>query len=94
TGLEDELSFESIQLFPNPAKDKLYFQFRSSLLNEPNSDLTLYNLSGQSVRKASYPTAAIGENRFELSLDGLSSGLYMLEFRNGKRRITRQVSVQ
>lgn len=93
-GLEDELSFQDISVYPNPATDKLNFTFRSTVSNASTSELTLYSLTGQSVRTAQYPTIPIGENKFALSVAGLSSGIYMLAFRNGERRITRQVVIQ
>lgn len=93
-GLEDELSFRDISVYPNPVQDKLFFSFRSTLVNDPKSELTLYSLTGQSVRTAEYPTLPIGENRFALSVAGLSSGVYMLAFRNGERIITRQVVIE
>ncbi|MEL7531141.1 MAG: T9SS type A sorting domain-containing protein [Bacteroidota bacterium] len=93
-GLEDELGFRDIAVYPNPVQDQLYFSFRSTLLNAQTSELTLYSLTGQSVRTAEYPTLPIGENRFQLSVAGLSSGLYMLAFRNGERRITRQIVIE
>lgn len=94
TNLEDELSFREVTLFPNPAQGSVQLRFTSTLPNATLSELTVFNLLGQPLRKQSFATMVSGQNEFTLSLEGISQGLYLLEFQNGDRKISRRLRVE
>jgi subtilisin family serine protease len=80
-----EPTVEEIRLFPNPASDQVVLE-----LEEPVTerfDVRIWATSGQLVRQFEF---APGQNRYTLSLDGISAGLYWVElFENGMVRRAR-----
>ena len=77
-GFDFELSEEEligIQYFPNPAKD--YIEITSQEILNGNCHLIIYNILGEEV--LNYKDSSFG-NKKEVSLNGLSSGSYILEF--------------
>ena len=77
-GFDFELSEEEligIQYFPNPAKD--YIEITSQEILNGNCHLIIYNILGEEV--LNYKDSSFG-NKKEVSLNGLASGSYILEF--------------
>jgi predicted MPP superfamily phosphohydrolase len=70
----DEVVNSDIKIYPNPASQKLYVECSS--LNGKEADISLYNITGQLVRKVSLK----GDYNHlqEIDLDRLSEGLYIL----------------
>jgi hypothetical protein len=65
------LANNSLQLFPNPAKNTLHFQ----LPNNQAADLLLFNTSGQIIRQE------LNFQEQSLNIQDLPKGLYLLQFR-------------
>jgi len=69
------LSGKGLNVYPNPAKDKIFVESEMQTLN---AEIIVYNYDGKVCRK--FETA--GNSHSELSLDGLSSGLYIMEIKS------------
>jgi len=67
--ISDTTTIEGVKIYPNPVQDKLIFQ-RSTLTP---LNISIYTLDGKIVR------SRILENTNEVSLEGLSQGMYILE---------------
>ena len=74
----DETAFESINLFPNPSTDVVYVRSADEKIEE----LYLYDLNGRLLIQKSP-----GQNEFDLDLQDLSAGLYLLKLQgvNGSK---------
>lgn len=82
TGLLSSISkldvVDSWSVFPNPVQntDKLTVQIESS--HNFIAEVELYNLMGQLVKSFGSQNVEIGDNNFEVAVDGLSAGVYTL----------------
>ena len=77
----------SIQLYPNPAKDKitisgLNFQFSNEKLNA-----TLMSSDGKELKSLNYTTTV---DSIELCLNDISSGIYLLRISDGNKDVFRK----
>ncbi|CAH8281450.1 putative secreted protein (Por secretion system target) [Mariniflexile fucanivorans] len=81
--IEQELGFS---MYPNPVKDELHVSLNKADLND-KAVITLYNLTGQVVKKANFKNST--ETVLELS--DLSSGLYILRYSDQNKTITKKV---
>lgn len=70
---EYQTSAKKIKVFPNPAKDII------NIVNADNSDIYIYNITGQQV----YSQIPSG-NEEVVDLSGLSDGLYLIKILNKK----------
>ena len=78
-------------LFPNPAKDNA-----SVLINlkaNTTVDLKIMNLIGGVVKTTSY-SAVNGENELSLNLEGLSSGIYLVNIKVGGASSTKKLIIE
>jgi len=87
--LSTELS--SVQLFPNPVRDKLQLQFH--LAKAQNIELEVYNLLGQKVKNIPVPSNRNGIHIMELDTSDLSSGQYLLALKGASFMIGKKFVV-
>ncbi|MBK9328236.1 MAG: T9SS type A sorting domain-containing protein [Sphingobacteriales bacterium] len=74
--IETERSFDILDVYPNPANDRITVNFS---LSEPKSiQLELFNISGQALYQDSYNN--IKEKQTSIDLSALSAGTYILKF--------------
>ncbi|WP_423738114.1 GEVED domain-containing protein [Chitinophaga caseinilytica] len=64
-----------MQVYPNPASGQFYVQYQSK--TAAAGQLRIASLSGQTVRSKSVRTES-GNNRFEMSTDGVPGGVYLV----------------
>jgi hypothetical protein len=81
----------NVSVFPNPAINKAVV----SLDLKSNSDvlITVFNTVGQAVKAVSNH-AHVGENRIDVDLQGISSGIYMLSVKAEGRTSTKKLIIQ
>lgn len=80
-----------INLFPNPAGNKLSVQYFAGLNEEVT--FTLYNAMGQKVLSQREPGINDGENMAHFDLNYLSNGLYIMEMIQQGERRTQKFSI-
>ncbi len=77
---------KDIEIFPNPAKDKITLYSQSSRILK----LEIYDLTGTCV----YQNLNVGSNRVELKTDKLSKGMYILKVRDERKKISQKMVIQ
>jgi hypothetical protein len=68
--IENPLHFD-IQVYPNPTSSNVIIELNQS---NPNIEIELLNLTGQSIFQKSFSN----QRKFELDLEGVTAGLYFL----------------
>ncbi|WP_157976860.1 T9SS type A sorting domain-containing protein [Taibaiella helva] len=76
----------SLLLFPNPASDKISFDYTTSRASAA-LDIVIRSITGNVVLRRKERTGAAGDHRFsvDLAAAGLSKGLYLLEVNDGQQ---------
>lgn len=85
TGLREIVNSKSLNLqaSPNPAFNKTNLKF--TVNDESNAKIILHNLLGEKVLENTIETK-IGDNNYELNLNGLNNGVYLytIQYKNYK----------
>jgi hypothetical protein len=90
TGLNERNFDATFQIFPNPAKDA--FKVKLSNTNNENGVIEIYNSVGQVTKTISLGnSSSIEEN---VSLQGLSSGIYIVKTSIGSRVSSRKLIIE
>ncbi len=79
SGIAETATDESFKVYPNPASELIYVNFKSS---GSNYSVKLMNMNGQVLIQNSQ-SAKEGMNTSELDIHNLAPGVYVLEFVNG-----------
>jgi len=82
-GLNETGSIHSMNLYPNPAENELRLAFNSGA--QEIAQLSLMDMSGRIIRTDVFKSS-LGKNEVWIPIDGLSMGMYYLEFRIGDAR--------
>ena len=77
--------------YPNPANENTVIGF--NLSKEENCVLAIYDLSGKQISLLLNEKMSSGTHQFELSLDGISAGTYMLKLKEGNYSATKKLVV-
>ena len=77
----DSEKFESISVFPNPAKELLNLNFESK--NESYYDITITDATGRILQKNNFQ-AKVGKNFVEMNLQNCEKGYYILSVFDGE----------
>jgi photosystem II stability/assembly factor-like uncharacterized protein len=78
-------------IYPNPARDHAWL--RLSLSETAQTELWIYNLSGQAVRRAEMGMLPGGGHNLPLPLSGLKPGQYLVVLRAGNDMKTQKLAV-
>lgn len=81
----NQLNAFDFEVYPNPSHDRFYIDTPETI-----EAATLTNLLGQQVRTYSFDAS----QRVELDINGISSGIYMLQLRSGNQVSTTKVVVE
>lgn len=73
----------AVRLYPNPAKDILYFDF--TIPADDNYFLNLYNAFGQLIQTNNFGRLKTGLNLLQIHLKNYSSGMYYYEVRSSSK---------
>ena len=76
----DGSSLTEVNAYPNPVKDLLNVSFMSDI--QQSYAVKLMDMTGRVVYNADR-TAVEGDNKMDINVQGLSSGIYMLNFQMG-----------
>lgn len=91
-GIESPLLPEqSVNVFPNPAKDQLNVSYTVEEASEISLSIT--NMLGQQVRYMEMGTVSQGANTTTLDISDLESGIYMVTIQTGQETVTRKITV-
>ena len=85
----NETSLNTIQFFPNPAKD--YIEITSNGFLQGETSINIYNVLGEIVR--SYEYSDFGNSQ-KINLEELAVGSYVVEFENNKTTSQHRLMVQ
>lgn len=93
TGFQQNLAYnvKNMDLYPNPANGQAILTL--DLLQNENVKICIYNTIGQ-LMKETNTQAISGENKIDLDLNGLASGVYMVKVNAGKTTSTKKIIVQ
>lgn len=89
-GINDELGLQ-VELFPNPADDLLNLRFSNSSI--ARLEVHLYDLMGKEVLEPRTFTIQ-GNGEASLNLEGLTSGVYLIELRAGNKLARKRIIVR
>lgn len=78
--MEDDITSTSLSAYPNPAHDRLNISFDSDV--QESYTLQMADVTGRIVSTTTGETVS-GENKLELGLNDISTGLYFLILRKG-----------
>jgi hypothetical protein len=76
SGTNEPKELSTFEVFPNPAVSNLMVTYTLDAASD--CALSVSNATGQLVRNQTAIPQAIGKNQYNLSLDGLSNGIYFL----------------
>jgi len=88
TNIPSAIAESNIRVFPNPTKDHLSITLNST--TESPLKITLQNLTGQTLIEQSN-TTTIGDNTYNLSLQTLPQGIYMIKIEHNSHTSIRKV---
>ena len=86
-----EFSIKPIDLYPNPTNDKLNVEFEIRKASDVN--IKLHNLLGQTVLDEN-KTFSSGQRKFQVDVNSLETGIYILELSNGVSSSTQKVIIK
>lgn len=81
----------NLAVFPNPASERMTFQFESSL--ETGAELRVFDLAGRTVFSTQLAVNE-GLNEFSLPVSQLTSGLYVAQLRGTELVLTTKIRVE
>lgn len=85
--VEDPQHISSLVLYPNPASEYLILSF--NVKQRAEIVVQLYNAVGQLI-KADWLKTKFGQVNYQLNLEGLSMGIYMVQVRIGEEMISKK----
>jgi plastocyanin len=93
TGIaQNALSFQNLNVFPNPAKDKITVSLSSD--KAANATFKLFSVIGAEVATLMLnQNVSAGENKIELVLPSLSNGNYILEITSESKKASKKITV-
>lgn len=83
-----EISQNSIQIFPNPANDKLFIDLKDNqdLFSESNAAIEIYDLLGK--RAAQFAATIAKRQMIAIDISGLPVGTYIITTKNNDKQTT------
>ncbi len=80
-GIEEIVSSADIRLYPNPASDRVTFEY--TLASSEMVSIELVDMLGNLVMVQNAGKKAAGANQSQIELDGVASGVYIVNLRAG-----------
>ena len=88
--IEDNLQKESLTIYPNPAKDKIYIDFCD--FKSTDLSIEICNIMGKTLRK--YKTEGNIPGTFVANIAGLDPGIYLLKINGSPGKITKKLIIE
>lgn len=82
---------QNVALYPNPAKDNV--QMGMNVHNNMDVQVSIINIVGQEVRRQSLK-ATEGLNNYSLDVNGLTTGIYMVNVKAGSATVTKKLIIE
>ena len=79
----------SLDVYPNPVRDKVWIKYTSRSVS--NVRISLTNFAGVEIKSLQSVTNSMGNMELDLSLDGLIPGVYFIRVEDGERSFSRKV---
>ncbi len=92
TGIEEDRRsglHNLLSIYPNPFKNAVTIEY--SLFSSSNSDILIYDISGQVVRKLLCRTRLLDNNRIVWHAENLPEGVYFVQLESPQGAITEKV---
>lgn len=93
TGINESFTVanESIKTYPNPAVNQLSFEY--SFANNENATARILDVTGRTVLVKEFENNS-GNQKFDLDINNLNTGSYLLQFIVGDKTMTNKFNVQ
>jgi hypothetical protein len=89
---ESAIESSTLNIFPNPAKDNLNISFE--LKSKSSVKIEVLDMTGRLVISADYGVKNAGVYAEKINIDGLGSGMYLLNIRTGNGLAAKKVFVE
>lgn len=85
---------EALQVVPNPASPRDVVSFQLSSTRSFEANLQLYHITGQLVKEFGRKRFIEGENRFDLPIDGVTPGVFIISLRSTSGIVNTKLLIQ
>ena len=86
----ESFELDNLSIYPNPSRGSFTILFDDASSNLV--ELDIFDLSGRYVFKKSYETySSFNQN---IDLKGVSSGMYLVQIKDGNRTITKKIILE
>ncbi len=92
TGFENNLSINSVSLYPNPVRNKLTLDLGSSFNLKKGAQIIVTNMSGQEVFNRNYNS--LYNRRTQIDMSGYESGIYLVRVVGGGKMVQYKIRKQ
>ena len=84
----DSINIDDFSVSPNPAKDFVNFKFNQ--ISSSQIIINVYSIQGKLVLKTN---ALIQNNKTQLDVSSLKSGMYFLKLNSGEKELTKKLII-
>ncbi|MEQ9167174.1 MAG: T9SS type A sorting domain-containing protein, partial [Fulvivirga sp.] len=91
SGIEEEISKESLNIYPNPASGTATVTFESNV--KGNTNVVVSNMIGQTVKVVKAEIVK-GSNSVVLNLSDVNEGIYLVTLGTGSNKITQKLVIE
>ena len=91
-GIDEKIVFNEMNIYPNPVSDILNISF--NLFETSDVNILVYDLLGKIVYEANEGVNNIGSKEFNINLEDINSGFYLLKLNVGENNFVRKISVK
>lgn len=91
TSVEEQKSFNILEMFPNPAKESLNLSI--DLNRESRANVEIYNMVGARVLHGDYGNLGSGLSQISIPVNQLPEGMYMVKVTAGKQQQTQKLLI-
>lgn len=91
SGIEEEISKESLNIYPNPASGTATVTFESNV--KGNTNVVVSNMIGQTVKVVKAEIVK-GSNTVVLNLSDVNEGIYLVTLGTGSNKITQKLVIE
>lgn len=92
-GTQDSSMANSLAIFPNPSKGEFTISFDSSLNNNDNVKVDIYDISGRLVYKNSFANDSVQFHK-TINLTGVASGVYLANISKGESTTSHKIIIE
>lgn len=85
--LNQEVDFERLTIYPNPATNELNFTLKD---NSNTIQLEVFDITGKKVKTEHFSNQEKGEFKKSIDISDLKSGLYFCKFKSGDKQVMRK----